>query len=146
MEVLDNWLLRFASRKERTGASRTMVSVTREGRIAGYYSLSASSLVREDAPSVLARNQPDPIPVILIGRLAVDHAFSGAGLGASLLQHAVLQAIRAAEIIGMRAILVHALTEDVVTFYERFGFQRFPGSSRALSLLAGDARATVEDL
>lgn len=121
-----------------------MVSVTTEGRVAGYYCLSARSLVRDETPPALARRSPNPIPVVLIGRLAIDQQFSGHGLGTSLLQHAVLQAISAAEIIGMRAILVHALTEDVIPFSERFGFVRFPGSSRALYLLASDARATLE--
>lgn len=120
-----------------------MVSVTTEGRVAGYYCLSASSLVREDAPQRLAHRAPDPIPVVLIGRLAIDQEFTGLGLGTALLQHAVLQAISAAEIIGMRAILVHALTDDVIPFYERFGFERFPGSSRALYLLVSDARVTL---
>jgi GNAT superfamily N-acetyltransferase len=144
VEALDSWLRGYARNNDRSGGSRTMVSVTTEGRVAGYYCLSASSLVREEAPQQLARRAPDPIPVVLIGRLAVDQDFAGHGLGTALLQHAVLQAISAAEIIGMRAILVHALTDEVIPFYERFGFERFPGSSRALYLLASDARATLD--
>ncbi|OII38659.1 GNAT family N-acetyltransferase [Plantibacter sp. MMLR14_011] len=143
VDVLDSWLRGYARNNERSGGSKTMVSVTTEGRVAGYYCLSASSLVREDTPQRLAHRAPDPIPVVLIGRLAIDQEFTGLGLGTALLQHAVLQAISAAEIIGMRAILVHALTDDVIPFYERFGFERFPGSSRALYLLVSDARATL---
>ncbi|MFS0910800.1 GNAT family N-acetyltransferase [Microbacterium sp. 179-I 3D2 NHS] len=65
------------------------------------------------------------------------------GLGASLLQHATVRAVEAAEAIGIRAILVHAKTDAVVPFYERFGFTRFPGEDRTLYLLLGDVRATI---
>ncbi|MGK9148245.1 GNAT family N-acetyltransferase [Plantibacter flavus] len=143
VDALDSWLRGYARNNDRHGGSKTMVSVTTEGRVAGYYCLSASSLIRDDAPKPLARRAPDPVPVVLLGRLSIDQEFAGRGLGTALLQHAVLQAISAAEIIGMRAILVHALTDEVIPFYERFGFERFPGSNRALYLLASDARATL---
>lgn len=120
-----------------------MVSVTREGRVAGYYCLSSSALVRDGAPPALAAHMPDPIPVVLLGRLAVDVEFAGKGLGVSLLQHATTRALEAAEVIGIRAIIVHALSEDVVRFYERFGYTRFPGQSLTLYLLTADARATL---
>lgn len=143
-ESLDRWLRGRARGNEKSGASRTMVSVTDEGRVAGYYCLSASSLVRDDeTPAELGGGQPNPIPVVLLGRLAVDQAFAGIGLGSSLLQHAVVQAVTAAETIGIRAILVHALTEEVVPFYERFGFTRFPDANHVLYLLVADARRTI---
>lgn len=146
VDSLNSWLRGYARRNDKSGASKTMVSVTRDGRVAGYYCLSASSLVRDEAPQDLSRGQPDPIPVILIGRLAVDLEYAGHGLGVSLLQHAVIQAIRAAELIGMHAILVHALVDDIIPFYERFGFSRFPGASKILYLRAVDARATTAGL
>lgn len=120
-----------------------MVSITRDGRVAGYYCLSSSSVVRDEVPTDLSRQQPDAIPVVLLGRLAIDEAFAGRGLGASLLQHATVRAIEAAEAIGIRAILVHAMTEKVVPFYERFGFTRFPGQDPTLYLLLADARKTI---
>lgn len=120
-----------------------MVSVTSGGRVAGYYCLSASALARDEAPQALGSHMPDPIPIVLLGRLAVDRDFAGQGLGASLLQHATVRALDAAESIGIRAMLVHALTDSVVPFYERFGFERFPGQSRTLFLLTADARATL---
>lgn len=123
-----------------------MVSTTPDGRVAAYYSIAASSLVRDDAPPSLARAQPDPVPIILLGKLAVDREFAGAGLGASMLQHAVVQAVRAADIVGTRAILVDAIDDAVIPFYERFGFTRFPDSSRTLYLLVADARATIAAL
>lgn len=123
-----------------------MVSTTRDGRVAGYYCLSASSLVREESPSPLGKGQPNPIPVVLLGRLAVDQDFAGRGLGVSLLQHATLRSLEAAATIGIRAMMVNALSDDVVPFYERYGFTRFPGQSHALYLLASDARATLDSL
>ncbi|KZE39213.1 GNAT family N-acetyltransferase [Microbacterium sp. T32] len=143
-EVLDVWLRTRARSNEKTGASRTSVSVTRgEQRVAGYYCLSSSSLEREDGPAELTARMPSSVPVVLLGRLAIDQEFHGMGLGFSLLQHATLRALEAAETIGIRAILVHALGENVVPFYEKFGFTRFPGQSRTLYLLTKDARATL---
>lgn len=123
-----------------------MVSVTRDGRVAGYYCLSASSLVRDDAPAELAHAMPTSIPVVLLGRLAVDEEYAGRGLGYSLLQHAMIRALEAAEHIGIRAVIVHALNGDVVPFYERFGFTRFPGQEHTLYLLTADARTTIASL
>lgn len=143
---LDRWLRGYAKRNQRTGASRTMVSVTNDGEVAGFYCLSASSLVRDSAPGALAAGQPDPIPVVLLGRLAVDVRFHGSGLGGDLLHHAVLKAIEAADAVGMRAITVKAISEAVVPFYERFGFTRFPGTDLTLYLLLKDARATIDSL
>lgn len=120
-----------------------MVSVTREGRVAGYYCLSSSSLEREDDPPQLAKGMPTSIPIVLLGRLAVDEEFKGRGLGYSLLQHATGRALEAAETIGIHAVLVHAINDTVVGFYERFGFTPFPDERRTLYLLTQDARATL---
>lgn len=114
--------------------------------MAGYYCLSSSALVRDDGPATLTGGQPDPVPVVLLGRLAVDQAYARRGLGASLLQHATTRALEASEIVGIRAILVHALTDDVIPFYERFGYERFPGRSRTLFLRVADARETLRTL
>ena len=135
-------------KNEQTGASRTFVSVDDDsGAVAGYYCLSASSLLQEDAPGVLRRNMPDPVPIILIGRLAVAIRFQGIGLGASLLQHAVLKGIEASRIVGARAFIVDALDESAEQFYRRFGFTLMPpASKRAMYLLAKDAEATVRSL
>ena len=145
---LDDWLRSRALKNEQTGASRAFVSLSADDdAVAGYYCLSASSLLLEDAPGGVRRNMPDPIPVILIGRLAVDLRFAGRGLGASLLQHAVLKGIEASRIIGARAFIVDALDDDAEAFYAKFGFTRMPPSSkRAMYLLAKDAEATVRSL
>ncbi|MDM7884293.1 GNAT family N-acetyltransferase [Curtobacterium sp. RHCKG23] len=141
---LTSWLQVRAIRNEAGGASRTFVSIDDEtGRIAGYYCLAASSLRAGEAPDALRRNMPDPIPVVLIGRLAVDVHFQGLGLGASLLQDALVKSIEASRLVGARAIIVYALDDDAVRFYERFGFVLIPETARCLFLLLTDAEATV---
>ena len=148
IDVLDRWLKVWARHNEAAGGSRSYVSVTEDTKhVAGYYCLSASSIARADAPVPLARNMPDPIPVALLGRLAVDRRHAGVGLGASLLQDAVLRAIQASEALGIRALVVNAIDESVVPFYERFGFRRFPdGSERILYLKIADALKTAAGL
>lgn len=90
---------------------------------------------------------PDPIPVILIGRLAVDQAHKGKGLGASLLQHALLKGLEASRIIGARAFIVDALSDDAEQFYSKFDFTMIPPESkRAMYMLTKDAEATIQGL
>lgn len=145
---LNDWLRTRAQKNETTGASRTFVSIDSEtDAVAGYYCLSASSLLIDDAPGSVRRNMPDPIPVILIGRLAVDERFKGHGLGASLLQHAVLKGLEASRIVGARAFIVDALDDEAERFYSKFGFALMPpASKRAMYLLARDAEATVRGM
>jgi len=144
---LDDWLSRRSLRSEKWGGARTFVTTPASEDsntiVAGYYCLSASSLVRSESPGRLTRNMPDPIPVALIGRLAVAEQYGGQGLGASLLQDAVVRAISAADAIGFRAIVVHSLNDGAKSFYRRFGFTPFPDASRALYLLTADAVETV---
>lgn len=145
---LNNWLTLRALRNETAGSSRTFISVNADtDEVAGYYCLSASSLLRENAPGAVARNMPDPIPVILIGRLAVDLRHKGLGLGASLLQHAILKGIEASRSIGARAFIVDALTEAAGTFYARFGFTPIPpDNERTMYLLLKDAEETLAQI
>jgi GNAT superfamily N-acetyltransferase len=145
---LNEWLISRALKNEATGASRTFVSIDRDSElIAGYYCLSASSLDLDIAPGKVRRNMPSPIPVILLGRLAVDERFKGTGLGASLLQDAVLKSIEAAQSVGARAIIVDALNSDAASFYERFGFEPMPAATDgAMFLLVNAAGATVKSM
>ena len=147
-QSLNNWLNLRAIKNQTTGASRTFVSIDKEtGAIAGYYCLSASSLRLEDAPSKVTRNMPDPVPVILIGRLAVDEAFKGRGLGASLLQDALLKGVEASRLVGARAFIVDALDGKAESFYSKFGFTLMPpASKRAMYLLTKDAEVTIEQM
>ena len=135
---LDDWLRRRARRNEAEGASRTFVFCV-EGRVAGYYSLAASSILRDAATGVIRRNMPDPVPAVLIGRLAVDRAWQGKGLGADLLRDAVLRIVAAAETIGVRAILVHAISEDAKAFYQHHGFDVSPHDPLMLMMTVEEA-------
>jgi GNAT superfamily N-acetyltransferase len=120
--VLDTWLKERSLKNEESGASRTYV-ICRGGRVAGYYALAAGSILNANAPSAVRRNMPDPIPVILLGRLAIDNAWQGKGLGKALLRDAVLRTIHASEITGVRALMVHAVSEEVKSFYQGLGFR-----------------------
>jgi GNAT superfamily N-acetyltransferase len=119
---LDEWLKRRARRNEAEGAPRTFV-VCAGRRVVGYFSLAAGSILHGVATGRVRRNMPDPVPVLLLGRLAIDRSWHGKGLGADMLQDAVLRAIGAAETVGVRAILVHATSEEAKTFYEKHGFR-----------------------
>ncbi len=119
--VLDDWLRRRAARNEQSGASRTYV-VCAGKKVVGYYSLSVGAVAHEDAPGRVKRNMPDPVPVMVLGRLAVDRSFQGQGLGTGLLRDAVLRTLQAAEIAGIRAMLVHAISDRAKRFYEGCGF------------------------
>ncbi|MEO7017531.1 MAG: GNAT family N-acetyltransferase [Leifsonia sp.] len=143
-ESLDEWLRTRALKNETAGASRTFVSVDRvSGTVAGYYCLSASSLRSEDANAALRRNMPNPIPVLLIGRLAVDYRQVCQGLGASLLQDALLKSLQASRLVGARAILVQALSDSARMFYQKFGFSPIPHDERTMVLRIADAERTV---
>lgn len=123
--ALTEWLQRRALRNERDGASRTFV-VAERSRVVGYYSLSAASLSLVAATGKAKRNMPDPLPAILLGRLAIDRSLQGTGLGADLLRDAALRVLGAAETIGVRAMLVHAISDAAKRFYEKHGFRPSP--------------------
>jgi len=123
--VLDDWLKKRALANEERGASRTYV-VTAGGRVVGYYALAAGAVAQQQATGRIRRNMPDPIPVMVLGRLAVDQAFQGKGLGAPLLRDSVLRTRQAADVIGIRAMVVHAISADAKRFYERYGFTESP--------------------
>jgi GNAT superfamily N-acetyltransferase len=130
---LDDWLRRRAPHNEESGASRTYV-VCVERQVVGYYALSAGAAAHRDAPGHVRRNMPNPIPVIVIGRLAMDIKFQGRGIGSALLKDAVLRTVQAAEIAGIRAILVHAINESAKRFYEKLGFMPSPTNPMTLMM------------
>ncbi|MEQ1885045.1 MAG: GNAT family N-acetyltransferase [Bryobacteraceae bacterium] len=137
--VLDLWLRRRALQNERAGASRTYV-VCAKNRVAGYYSLAVGAVAHEHAPGRVRRNMPDPVPVMIVGRLAVDLAFQGLGIGTGLLKDAVLRTLQAAEIAGIRALLVHALSPDAKRFYEQHGFTTSPLDPMTVMLTLDESR------
>ena len=136
--VLNDWLRRRAFQNQQSGASSTYV-VLDKNRVVGYYSLAAGSVARETAPGRVRRNAPDPVPVVVVGRLAVDRGFQGQGLGRALLRDAVLRILQAADIIGVRAILVHALSDQAKHFYEDCGFTPSPINPLTLMITVSEA-------
>jgi len=120
--VLDDWLRRRALRNQDSGASRTFVVVDQGGAVQGYYALAAGAVDRTRATGAVRRNMPDPIPVLVLGRLAVALTVQGQGLGADLLRDAVLRSARLAGEAGIRALVVHALHEPAKRFYLHHGF------------------------
>lgn len=131
---LDQWLKRRARANQAAGASRTFVVTDGDSRVVGYYALASGALTLSDAPSKLRRNMPDPIPMAILGRLAVDRSQQGQGLGGALLKDAVLRVRQAAAILGIRGILVHAISDDAKRFYEKFGFIAGPTNPLTLVL------------
>lgn len=122
---LDDWLKRRARPNQVSGASRTYV-VAEGDTVVGYYCLASGALALNEAPPVMRRNMPDPLPIAVLGRLAVDQSCQGRGLGVALLQDAVLRTLQAGDILGIRGLLVHALSADAQAFYQHHGFVASP--------------------
>lgn len=123
--MLDEWLRRRALHNEASGASRTYV-VCEGKKVVGYYTLAVGAVVHAVAPGRVRRNMPDPLPVMVLGRLAVDKRQQHRGIGTGLLRDAVLRTMQAAEIAGILAILVHAISAPAKRFYEACGFISSP--------------------
>jgi GNAT superfamily N-acetyltransferase len=135
---LDDWLRRRAIPNEDTGASRTYV-VCMNHRVVGYYALAAGAAAHATAPGRVRRNMPNPVPVMVIGRLPIDLNFQGQGIGSSLLRDAIRRTVQAADIAGIRAILVHAISENAKRFYEKWGFIPSPIDPMTLMITVAEA-------
>ena len=122
---LNDWLRLQALKNEASGASRTYV-ICAEGRVVGYYALATGAVARAAATGKVRRQMPDPVPVMIVGRLAVDARHQGHGLGYGLLRDALLRTLQVAEQAGIRAVLLHAITGEAKKFYQRAGFQESP--------------------
>jgi len=131
---LTDWLKRFARMNQASGDTRTYV-VHRNFRVVGYYSLAPGSVSRKGATVRASKSAPEPIPIVLLARLAVDKAEQSQGLGSALLKDALQRAYAGAEIIGGRAVLVHAIDAEAVAFYRKYGFESCPGLELHLMLL-----------
>ncbi|WP_254566292.1 GNAT family N-acetyltransferase [Oscillatoria sp. HE19RPO] len=139
---LNDWLKRRALKNEAEGASRTYVLCAGDVVIA-YYCLANGAVAQTTATGRVRRNMPDPIPVMVIGRLAVDRHWQGKGIGSALLRDAILRTLQAAEIAGIRAILVHAISEDAKQFYEKCGFTASELDPMTLMVTVKDAIAAL---
>lgn len=137
-ESLAVWLKRYALESQKAKSARTFI-VHRENAVVGYYSLCAASISRDEASKRAAKGQPArPIPAILLARLAIDKSEQGKGLGKALLKDALLRSLNAANEIGARVILVHAIDEEAKNFYKKFGFETSPVNDLHLMLLMKD--------
>lgn len=141
---LDEWLKKRALKNERLMASRTFVVCDENNQVVGYYSLAVGSILHAEAAGKIKRNMPNPVPVMILGRLAVDKNVQGKGIGSALVKDAILRTIQASKIAGIKAILVHALDERVATFYEAKGFKRSPMSNLILMITLDDALHTIQ--
>lgn len=139
---LDDWLRRRALRNEENSASRTYV-LCAEKRVVGYYALAVGAVAHNDAPGRVRRNMPDPVPVTVIGRLAVDQSIQGQAIGPALLRDTVLRTLQAGEIAGIRAILVHAISERAKRFCEKWGFVSSPMDPMTLMITVAEARKAL---
>jgi len=141
--ALNDWLKKRAQKNEGQGASRTYV-VCCENKVVAYYSLANGCVFHIDAPRKIKRNMPNPIPAMILGRLAVDINHSGKGMGVSLVQDAVKRTLQASEIAGIRVILVHAIDEKARAFYQdKCGFKASPINNLTLMLLLKDVKANL---
>lgn len=136
---LDEWLRKRGIENDRCGASRTYVLCDGEA-VVGYYCLATGAVDRDEAPSAMRRNMPDPIPVVVLGRLAVDRRFQGKGIGRALLRDAVQGAMQVAEIAGAVALIVHAISADARSFYLSWGFSDWPWQPMTLYLVLRTVR------
>lgn len=124
-EALNSWLKRNALKNQQNQASRTFV-ICQNNNVVGFYALAAGSVSHQFVSGGLRRNMPDPIPVIVLGRLAIDLTHQGQKLGAALLKDAVLRASAVSQQVGVKALLVHALNDKAKAFYLNYGFQVSP--------------------
>jgi len=124
-----------------SGASRTFVVTDEDGRVYGYYALAAGAVSHQLATSGVRRNMPDPVPVMVLARLAVDREAQGLHLGAALLRDAVHRTVAVSQNAGVRALLVHALHERARQFYEHYGFQASPTHPLTLMLRLSGVKA-----
>jgi len=136
--ALDDWLRRRALQNQASGASRTYV-VCAGQKVVGYYALAVGAVAHTEAPGRVRRNMPDPVPVMIVGRLAVHKDYQGKKIGPALLRDAVLRTMQAAEIAGIRAILVHAISEQARQFYEACGFIPSPMDPMTLMITVPEA-------
>jgi predicted N-acetyltransferase YhbS len=136
--ILDDWLKHTALKNESKGSSRTFV-VCENDTVVGYYALATGSVERNDATGNVRRNMPEPIPVMVLGRLAVDKKYQSQGIGRGMLKDAILRVIGVAKQAGIRAILVHAISDEAKLFYMRQGFRESPTNDMTLMITLEEA-------
>ena len=142
--TLNDWLQHRAIKNESSGASRSFV-VCENNTVIGYYSLAVGAIAREDTSGKVRRNMPDPIPVMVLGRLAVDASWQGKQIGLGMLKDAIQRTIIVAEQAGIRALLVHALSDKARSFYRHWGFHESPTNDIILIITLDEARKAMTE-
>ena len=145
--ALDDWLKRRAAANQASGASRTFVvceKVAEGAAVVAYYALASSAVASTGTPGRFRRNMPDPIPVVVLGRLAIATTHRKRGLGRALFQDAARRVLHAADAIGIRGLLVPALSEEAKAFYLRLGFEPSPLDPMTLMVTLADLRHAIE--
>ncbi|MBS0562389.1 MAG: GNAT family N-acetyltransferase [Proteobacteria bacterium] len=142
VEILDDWLRRRARANQVSGASRTFVVADR-GKVVGYYALASGAIAVTAGVGRFRRNMPDPIPVAVLGRLAVDRSQQGKGLGRAMFRDCALRVAQAADLIGIRGIVVHAISDQARAFYIALGFDPSPADEMTLMIRLTDIRAMI---
>jgi GNAT superfamily N-acetyltransferase len=141
-DSLDDWLRRRARANQVSGASRTYV-LCDGAKVVGYYALASGAVATDRVAGRFRRNMPDPVPVVVLGRLAVDRAWQGRGIGRALFRDAALRVVQAADTIGIRGVVVHAISESARQFYLALGFGECPGQPMMLVVTLADLRAAL---
>lgn len=139
---LDDWLKRRAYTNQISGASRTFV-VCDDQKVVGYYALASGAISVQLVLGKFRRNMPDPIPVVILARLAIDSSYQGQGLGRALFRDAGLRIIQAADTIGIRGVIVHAISEEAKAFYLALGFNLSPVEPMTLMITLNDLRDSI---
>jgi GNAT superfamily N-acetyltransferase len=140
--TLDEWLRRRARANQVSGASRSF-AICAGDIVVGYYALAFGAISAAAAPSRFRRNMPEPVPVAVLGRLAVDQTWQGQGIGRALFRDSALRVMQASEAIGIRGMLVHAISEDAKAFYLALGLSQSPLEPMTLMVTLADLRATL---
>ena len=139
---LDDWLKRRALANQVSGATRTFV-ICVDNKVVGFYALASGGISIKSALGKFKRNMPNPIPVVVLARLAIDNSFQGQGLGRALFRDAALRVVQASDTIGIRGIIVHAISEEAKSFYLALGFQESPLEPMLLMITIKDLIACL---
>lgn len=139
VDTLDDWLKRRARPNQISGASRTFV-IAENQKVVGYYALASGAITAAESIGRFRRNMPDPIPVAILGRLAIDRSQQGKGLGRALFRDCALRVAHAADTIGIRGIVVHAISDQAKAFYMALGFDPSPAEPMTLMVTLADIR------
>lgn len=139
---LDDWLIKKALKNLKRNNTRVYVVCDDNNKVIGYYAIAMGSVQRESALSSLKRNSPNPIPMVVLARLAVDEGYKGRGIGVGLLKDCVLRSVHAMNVVDGAGILVHAIDDEAKAFYKRFGFNESPIDAMTLMARVIDIEAS----